>query len=80
MWHNQTKEILEKNKGKQTGTYGPDIIHEKAIAFLEKHKDTTFFMYYPSIIPHAELLIPENYIKKFTGKYPPISMQKEPRA
>jgi arylsulfatase A-like enzyme len=70
MWHNQTKEILEANKSDGTGTYGPEIIHEKAMAFLERNKDTSFFMYYPSIIPHAELLIPEKYMKDFRGKYP----------
>jgi len=71
MWHNQTKEILEGNKLKQTNTYGPDIIHQKALSFIEKNKDTTFFMYYPSIIPHAELAAPETYMKKFRGKLLP---------
>lgn len=71
MWHNQSKEILEGNNGAKTETYGPEIIHEKALAFLEKNRDTTFFMYYPSVIPHAELLIPEKYMKDFRGKYPP---------
>jgi arylsulfatase A len=71
LWHNQTKEILEGNKGKETNTYGPEIIHEKALAFIEKNKDTTFFLYYPSIIPHAELLAPDNYMDKFRGKYLP---------
>lgn len=71
MWHNQTKEILEGNEGAGTEMYGPEIIHKKAMTFLEKNKDTTFFMYYPSIIPHAELLIPKRYMKNFQGKYPP---------
>ena len=28
-------------------------------------------MYYPSVIPHAELAAPEKYMKKFRGKYMP---------
>lgn len=71
MWHNQTKEILDGNKLMQTNTYGPEIIHEKALAFIEKNKDTTFFMYYPSIIPHAELAIPEHYMKSFRSEFSP---------
>ncbi len=71
IWHNQTKELLEGNNEKNTETYGPDIIHQKAISFLEKNKDTTFFMYYPSIIPHAELVAPEIYMEKFRGKLLP---------
>ena len=71
MWHNQTKEILKGNSGKKTETYAPDIIHQNAMAFIEKNKDTTFFMYYPSIIPHAELAAPEEYMTKFIGKLLP---------
>jgi len=71
MWYNQTKEILEDNQGKKTETYGPHIIHQKALSFIEMNKDTTFFMYYPSIIPHAELVAPETYMAKFTGKLLP---------
>lgn len=71
MWHNQFKEILKGNVGKKTKTYAPDIIHQKALEFIEKNKDTTFFMYYPSIIPHAELVAPEEYMMKFRGKLLP---------
>lgn len=71
LWDNQTKEILEGNSGRNTGTYAPEIIHQKALSFIEKNKDTTFFMYYPSIIPHAELAVPEEYLAKFRGKFLP---------
>lgn len=76
LWHNQTKEILKGNVGTKTETYAPDIIHEKSMAFLEKNKDTTFFMYYPSIIPHAELAAPEKYMAKFRGKLRPDNAYK----
>jgi len=71
LWHNQTREILEENQGQDIGIYAPDIIHKEALSFLEKNKDTTFFMYYPSTIPHAELMAPEKYMEKFRGKLLP---------
>jgi arylsulfatase A-like enzyme len=71
MWHNQTKEILEGNFGEKTETYAPDIIHQEALAFLEKNKANPFFMYYPSVIPHAELAAPEKYMAEFRGKLLP---------
>lgn len=71
MWNNQSKEILEGNSENNTKTYAPEIIHQKALSFLEKNKDTTFFMYYPSVIPHAELIAPEIYMEKFRGKLLP---------
>ncbi len=71
LWRNQTKEILEGNQGKQTETYAPERIHQEALSFLEKNKDNTFFMYYPSVFPHAELIVPEKYLEKFRGKLLP---------
>ena len=71
LWDNQEKDFLEANEGTKTGAYAPILIHEQALSFLEKNKDTTFFMYYPSIIPHAELVAPEEQMKKFRGKFLP---------
>jgi arylsulfatase A len=71
LWHNQTKEILKGNSSEKTETYAPHIIHRKAISFIEKNKDTSFFMYYPSVIPHAELAAPKEYMAKFRGKLLP---------
>ena len=71
LWHNQTKVILDDNQLKQTNTYGPEIIHRKALAFIEINKDTSFFMYYPSIIPHAELAAPESYMQKYRAQFAP---------
>lgn len=71
LWYNQVKVILKSNERKKKGSYAPDIIHQQALTFLEKNKDTTFFMYYPSIIPHAELVAPKKYMAKFRGKLLP---------
>ncbi len=73
-WHlydNNKKVILEKNKGAGQGTYAPDLIHERALSFLDENKDKPFFMYYPNVLPHAEMFAPEEYMKKFRGKYLP---------
>lgn len=71
LWHNQEKVMLEGNQGRLTGQYAPDVIHEQALKFLENNKEKPFFMYYPSIIPHAELFAPEEYMEKHRGKYEP---------
>jgi arylsulfatase A len=71
MWHNEEKIIMEGNVGQQTRQYGPEVIQEYAMKFLEDNSDTAFFMYYPSIIPHAELYAPEEYMEKYRGKFPP---------
>lgn len=71
LWHNQTKILLEGNAGNASGQYGPEEIQKRALQFLAENKDTSFFMYYPSIIPHAELFAPEEYMAKFRGNFLP---------
>lgn len=34
------------------GAYGPDIFAKFATDFIERHKDTTFFLYYPMVLVH----------------------------
>jgi arylsulfatase A-like enzyme len=71
LWHNQEKIMLPGNEGKKTEEYGPEVIQKQALKFLEENKDKPFFMYYPSIIPHAELFAPEEYMAKYRGKFLP---------
>jgi arylsulfatase A len=71
MWHNQKKIMLEGNERTQTGDYGPEVIQKYALKFLEDNHEKPFFMYYPSIIPHAELYAPEEYMEKYRGKFLP---------
>ena len=34
------------------GEYGPDLISDFALDFVERHKDAPFLLYYPMILPH----------------------------
>ncbi len=56
--------------------YTHDLIVDRALNFIKSHKDDPFFVYLPITIPHAELLIPDQYMKPFrnadgTSKFPP---------
>ena len=75
LWDNDKRielkdNVLEVQYGK--GTYSQDLIHGKALDYLDRmNPDEPFFMWYPTIIPHAELIVPEDsIIKKFRGQYP----------
>ena len=70
LWHNSEKVLLEGNDFKKTETYAADVIHEQALKFIEDNKNKPFFMYYPSTIPHAELIIPEGeMMQKYRGRF-----------
>ncbi|GEO06458.1 arylsulfatase [Adhaeribacter aerolatus] len=71
LWHNREKITLPENAGVKQGTYAPALIQEKTLAFIEQHKDTSFFLYVPSIIPHAELIAPSAYMDQFLEKAAP---------
>lgn len=71
LWDNQTKIILKGNSGDQFGEYAPELIHKRALQFIEKNRNKPFFLFYPTTIPHAELLLPEENLKEFRGKFLP---------
>lgn len=75
LWHNNQKLILEGNTGDQMKIYAPHLIHTQALLFIEKNNPKKtgkpFFMFYPNVIPHAELLLPEENMKEFRGKFQP---------
>lgn len=70
LWHNSQKISLEGNDFKNTEVYAGDLIHEQALKFIDDNKDQPFFMYYPNVIPHAELIMPEGeMMNKYRGKF-----------
>ncbi|MEX2232332.1 MAG: sulfatase-like hydrolase/transferase, partial [Cyclobacteriaceae bacterium] len=71
LWDNQNKVVLAGNTGTSKGDYAPGKIHTRALQFLDDNKDTSFFLFYPMIIPHAELFAPEKYMAIYRGKFLP---------
>lgn len=71
LWDNGKRVELTDNYNGGFGTYTQDLIHERGLQFLDKNKDKPFFLFLPYVIPHAELIVPEDsIIQKFRGKYP----------
>lgn len=72
VWHNEGKVMLPENEGGKRGTYVHDITHEHAMKFLRSSAKSgePFFAYLPYIIPHVELIVPEDSKKPYEGKFP----------
>ena len=51
LWENGRKIVLEDNSDGQYGTYAQDMIHEKALEFIDNNSDSTFFLFLPYCIP-----------------------------
>lgn len=74
LWDNSEKIALSENGdllyNKQ---YAPDLIQQKALTFLDgaKQDKKPFFLFLPYILPHAELVVPDDSIfQSYKGKFP----------
>lgn len=45
--------------------YAPDRINEQALAFIRENKDEPFFLYYPTVIPHVALHVPDEDLEPY---------------
>lgn len=45
--------------------YAPDRINEQALAFIRENKERPFFLYYPTVIPHVALHVPDEELKPY---------------
>tara|TARA_B100000809_G_scaffold248904_1_gene279504 strand:+ start:2358 stop:3848 length:1491 start_codon:yes stop_codon:yes gene_type:complete len=48
--------------------YAPDRINEQALAFIRENKERPFFLYYPTVIPHVALHVPDEELKPYLAK------------
>lgn len=71
MWDNGKRVDFPENADGKYGTYSQDLIHKNALKFIDDNQDKPFFLFIPYVLPHAELLVPEDsIIRKFRGMYP----------
>ncbi|MFP6619525.1 MAG: sulfatase-like hydrolase/transferase, partial [Pirellulaceae bacterium] len=48
--------------------YAPDRINEQALDFIRENKNRPFFLYYPTVIPHVALHVPDEELKPYLAK------------
>lgn len=71
LWNDYQRELLWGNVASQKRDYAPDFIHQQALEFIRDNKNKPFFCYYAAVQPHADMIAPESYMKKFRGKFVP---------
>ena len=70
LFKNQERYRLAGNEGQKRKQYTHDLIADGALGFIRSHKDERFFLYVPFTIPHFELLVPEESLEEYKGKFP----------
>jgi len=71
LWCDKNRELLWGNVASRRDDYAPDLIHAEALKFIRQNRETPFFCYYAAVQPHADMVAPEKYLKKYRGKYLP---------
>lgn len=71
LWNDQENFLISENAGPNNGAYGPELIQQQTLEFIEQNKEQPFFLFVPSIMPHAELAAPQSYMEKYRGKFDP---------
>ena len=69
--YNDQIDSLQANFEKSKEAFAPNLIHDKALQFIEDNKDDPFFLFYPTPIPHAELIAPDSIMAKYRSQYLP---------
>ncbi len=72
LWENETQIILEENRDGGQKQYSHDQIALKSLEFIRKHSKGPFFLYLAFTIPHAELMVPEDSMRPYMGRFPEI--------
>ena len=71
LWDNSQRVELDTSGPYGSGAYAPDLIHAQALEFIDECADRPFMLFYPTTIPHAELIVPEDdIIEQLRGRYP----------
>jgi arylsulfatase A len=71
LWDNRSRIDVHGNTDDHNADYAPKLIHQQALEFMEDNREKPFFLYYPTTLPHAELIVPEAEISQFRGKFDP---------
>jgi arylsulfatase A-like enzyme len=50
--------------------FAMDLITDEAVKFVRDNKDKPFFLYYPTIIPHMAMQVPEDSLAEYKGAFP----------
>jgi arylsulfatase A len=69
-WDDDRRFEFTANHGKQQGRYVQDEVQARALEWMRSQSDRPFFAYLAYIIPHVELVVPEDSEVPYRGQFP----------
>lgn len=74
LWENEARHLLPQNEGGARRRYAHDVIHRQALRFIRATDERPFFAYLPYILPHVELVVPEDSERPYRGRFPKVPL------
>ncbi|MBN2310055.1 MAG: arylsulfatase [Candidatus Hydrogenedentes bacterium] len=63
----QREELPGNTRGLTGARYAPQCIADEMLQFVRDHRHEPFFLYYPTVIPHLALQVPEESLAEYKG-------------
>jgi arylsulfatase A-like enzyme len=60
---------LPGNKNGAQKQYAPQLIADELLKFVRDNKDKPFYIYYPTVLPHLALQVPQKYVDMYKGQW-----------
>jgi arylsulfatase A len=70
VWKNETKIMIPENADGKRGIYIHDLFTDEACKFIERNRQSPFFLYLAYTLPHAEMAVPEDSLSQYKGNFP----------
>jgi len=74
IWQNDKPYLMPENEGRRQQRYVHDEMFTGVMNFVREHRREPFFLYVPCIIPHVELVVPEESEVPYRGKFPKVAI------
>ncbi len=62
-------ELPGNDRGLTGKQYAPQQIADQLLAFIRANKERPFFVYYPTVIPHLALQVPDEELQQYEGQW-----------
>ncbi|MBN2512019.1 MAG: arylsulfatase [Sedimentisphaerales bacterium] len=66
---NEHRLLKENAPGQSPQQYAPQVIADEMLDWIRAHKDKPFFVYYPTVLPHLPLQVPQTYIDQYKNQW-----------
>lgn len=70
LWRDGEKIRLAENEGGKKGAYAQELFTDETISYLKEERDNPFFVMLSYSSPHAELAVPEEFVRPYLDQFP----------